>query len=464
MKRAAIIVLGLWLGCDSRNLVVITSMEPDADSNEPPADAGGSPAHTNGHYHMENLDRGLVGGRRANGAFLSWRMFGYEYLDQQPERIAYAVYRDGALLATVNDSTNYLDAYVSTNPQGTHPQGSTDVQYSVAAIIDGETQDLSPAVNVWPQNYLRIPLLIPQPGVTPANCPIPNEPYTYSANDASVGDLDGHGRYEIVLKWDPSNSKDNSQYGCTGNVFLDAYTLDGLRLWRIDLGPNIRAGAHYTQHLVYDFDGEDGKAEVVVKTAPGTIDGTGTNLQTGAAAPDDQTVVYRNSSGYILTGPEYLTVFDGVSGAELATVDFQPARGAVADWATRMAIAWTISFRRPRLFGIKARKPPAVVRVSSWGGASTLAPRSARGIGETARSRCCGPRTAGWAPPTPGKARTAGRWPTWTTMAPRKSLPDRPPSMAMAPDAVRPTWATGWDCTSPISSPAGRAWKYSCPT
>jgi hypothetical protein len=282
-------------------------------------DAGVFPTNPSGHYHMENLDRGLVAVSVPDGVYLGWRMFGDEYLDP-PTRIAYAVYRDGAPLVTVSDSTNFLDR-----------QGSPDVQYQVAAIIDGETQPLSPVVTAWPQNYLRIPLQIPPPGVTPATCQTPNESYFYSANDASVGDLDGDGRYEIVLKWDPSNSRDNAYGGCAGNVLLDAYTLDGQQLWRIDLGPNIRAGAHYTQHLVYDFDG-DGMAEVVAKTAPGTIDGTGTDLQTGPAAGDDQSVDYRNPAGYILTGPEYLTVFEGATGAELATMDFQPARGAVLDW------------------------------------------------------------------------------------------------------------------------------------
>ena len=47
-------------------------------------------------------------------------------------------------------------------------------------------------------------------------------------------------------------------------------------MWRIDLGRNIRAGAHYTQFMVYDLDG-DGRAEIVMKTADGTVDGTGSN-------------------------------------------------------------------------------------------------------------------------------------------------------------------------------------------
>jgi rhamnogalacturonan endolyase len=131
-----------------------------------------------------------------------------------------------------------------------------------------------------------------------------------------------------VVKWDPSNAKDNSQSGYTGNVYLDAYELDGTRLWRIDLGRNIRAGAHYTQFIVYDFDG-DGRAEMGVKTAPGTIDGTGQAVLLGTAKVTDD---YRTTSGYILTGPEYLTVFDGLTGRALATTNYQVPRGTVSAW------------------------------------------------------------------------------------------------------------------------------------
>ncbi|MEU8118415.1 rhamnogalacturonan lyase [Spirillospora sp. NPDC049024] len=146
----------------------------------------------------------------------------------------------------------------------------------------------------------------------------------YSANDASVADLDGDGRLEFVLKWDPSDSKDNSQSGYTSNVYIDAYRLNGTRLWRIDLGRNIRAGAHYTQFQAYDYDG-DGRAEVAMKTADGTVDGTGRTI--GNASAD-----HRNSSGYILSGPEYLTMFDGRTGGALQTVDYVPARGNVSSW------------------------------------------------------------------------------------------------------------------------------------
>ncbi|MEK4475646.1 rhamnogalacturonan lyase [Paenibacillus sp. FSL R7-0048] len=253
----------------------------------------------------EKLNRGLVAVKVSSGIFVSWRLLGTEELS-----VSFNLYRNGTKVnvTPITDSTNYQDN-----------AGTTSSSYTVRAIVGGIEQSDSPAANVWANNYLDVPIQIPAGGTTPDGVS-----YTYSANDASVGDLDGDGEYEIVLKWDPSNSKDNSQSGYTGNVYLDAYKLNGTRIWRIDLGKNIRAGAHYTQFLVYDFNG-DGKAEVVCKTADGTVDGVGVTL--GNTSAD-----YRNSSGYILTGPEYLSVFSGQTGKTLTTIDYVPARGTVSSW------------------------------------------------------------------------------------------------------------------------------------
>ena len=280
---------------------------------------GGNTGGT-GFYRMERLSRGLVAVTADSGVYVGWRMFGFEYDATTPANVSYNVYRDGMKVASVTNSTNYQDS-----------AGTSASTYTVRPVIGGVEGAVSETAKVLPQQYLTIPLQVPAGGTTPASCPTASEAYTYSANDASPGDADGDGTYEIFLKWDPSNAKDNSQDGCTGNVFMDAYKVDGTRLWRIDLGPNIRAGAHYTQFVVYDFDG-DGKAEMAVKTAPGTKDGTGQYLKLGPAANDTDSMVYRNSSGYILTGPEYLTVFNGQTGAEMATVDFDQARGTVNSW------------------------------------------------------------------------------------------------------------------------------------
>lgn len=159
----------------------------------------------------------------------------------------------------------------------------------------------------------------------------------------SVGDLDGDGEYEYIVKWDPSNSKDNSVKGYTGNVYLDAYELDGTLLWRIDLGVNIRAGAHYTQYMVYDFDG-DGKSEVILKTAPGSKDGEGNYVSKAGKniTKGDDKKDYRNSSGLLMGkdgGPEYLTVFNGETGAAMQTVDFDPPRSILtsSEWGDSYA-------------------------------------------------------------------------------------------------------------------------------
>ncbi len=187
------------------------------------------------------------------------------------------------------------------------------------AVINNIEQKDSEKAKTWDQPYLDIPLKAPAGGTTPDGVE-----YTYNANDCSVGDVDGDGEYEIILKWDPSNAKDNSQKGYTGNVYLDALKMDGTHLWRIDLGKNIRAGAHYTQFMVYDFD-SDGKAEIACKTADGTVDGKGKLI-------GDEKADYRTTTGYVLSGPEFLTIFNGQTGEAMATADYLPARGTVESW------------------------------------------------------------------------------------------------------------------------------------
>ncbi|WP_442033565.1 rhamnogalacturonan lyase [Paenibacillus sp. 2KB_22] len=264
-----------------------------------------SVTHAAGARQMEYLDRGVVAVKTGTGVFVSWRLLGTE-----GSNVSFNVYRDGTKVnaTPITNSTNLQDA-----------SGTSSSKYTVRAVVSGTEQAASAAASVWGNNYLSVPLSIPAGGTTPDGVA-----YTYSANDASAGDLDGDGEYELIVKWDPSNSKDNSQSGYTGEVFIDAYKLNGTRLWRIGLGKNIRAGAHYTQFMVYDLDG-DGKAEVAMKTADGSKDGTGVVI--GDASKD-----YRNSSGYVLSGPEFLTVFNGQTGKALSTVNYEPARGNVSDW------------------------------------------------------------------------------------------------------------------------------------
>ncbi len=254
---------------------------------------------------MEFLTRGTVAVATGNGVFLSWRIFGTD-----PQNIAFNVYRNGQLLngTPITGASNYTDN-----------GGNTSSSYQVRAIVDGVEQPADAQVKPWSNQYLTVNLSRPSGGTSEDG-----SSYTYTPNDASVGDLDGDGEYEIVLKWDPTNSKDNSQSGYTGRVYIDAYKLNGQRLWRIDLGRNVRAGAHYVDFLVYDFDG-DGKAEMAVKTADGTVDGTGRVIGNGNAD-------YRDSEGHVNTGPEFLTVFNGQTGAAMQTIDYPNTRGNISDW------------------------------------------------------------------------------------------------------------------------------------
>jgi rhamnogalacturonan endolyase len=255
---------------------------------------------------MESLDRGLVAvSTGGSNVFLSWRLLG-----DDPAAVSFNVYRGSTKVnATPITGTTCL---VDNN-------GSISAKYSVRAVINGVEQSASKEVSTWASNCLTIDLQRPSS--------------IYAPNDINVGDLDGDGEYELVVKYEPNNTKDNSQSGVVDKVYLHAYKLNGTCLWKIDLGVNIRGGAHYTQHQVYDYDG-DGYAEVVCKTAPGTKDGTGAFLSNGPAANDNDNTDYRNSGGYILTGPEYLTVFNGETGKEMATVNYVPARGTSlkADW------------------------------------------------------------------------------------------------------------------------------------
>ena len=263
---------------------------------------------------VEKLTRGLTVANVGSGVLVSWRLLGTD--DPATE---FNLYRDGEKIASIakNAGTNYLDK-----------DGKSTSKYEVSAIVGGKEGKKTAAEIVFTDSkkdgnvnfpYKVLKLDVPKSQKMPdgSTC-------TYTPNDMSVGDLDGDGQLDLVLKWDPSNAQDNSKDGYTGSVFVDGMKLDGTRLWRIDLGKNIRAGAHYTQFMVYDLDG-DGIAEIVMKTSDGTVDGKGKVI--GDASKD-----YRTSAGRIMSGNEFLTVFKGNTGEEVTTIDYWPKRNITNSW------------------------------------------------------------------------------------------------------------------------------------
>jgi rhamnogalacturonan endolyase len=290
---------------------------------------------------LEKLDRGLVAINQGkdNGVFLSWRLLGTESLE-----LGFNVYRQTSHTAPqrLNDQpltagTNFIDR---------HAKLDDTSSYFVRAVQADREEEASKPFNLAaspsPKDYLSIAL---------------QTPLGYTAGDASPGDLDGDGEYEIVIHM-TGRGRDNSQSGFTDEPILHAYKLDGSLLWAIRLGKNIREGAHYTQFMVYDLDG-DGRAELVCKTADGTIDGVGKVIgdatadhrqqpqtgQTDSAVPPPTDETARTTGrqrqadprarfGYILKGPEYLSVFNGLTGAAMSTVAYEPQRHPKTDSPT----------------------------------------------------------------------------------------------------------------------------------
>lgn len=309
-----------------------------------------TPQYQTNARQMEKLNRGLIAvkttadtrGQAVNGVYLSWRLLGDESLENQ----AFDIYKNGTKIHTtgVHDATNWIDT-----------SGTASDKYKV--VKAGE--DASKETEVTPTSnnncaksnevgngnseknsftYVDIPISRPDPVERMGDGKISNyytvdKSHEGGANDASVGDLDGDGNYEIVLKWDPTDSKDSAGADFTGNAYIDAYKIDPNNdgyMWRIDLGKNVTSGAHYTQFLVYDFDG-DGKSEVAMKTAPGTVDGTGRYVtevgDTDEIRNTDNTKSYIGTSGRLKgKNPftQYLTIFDGETGAALYTTDYIP--------------------------------------------------------------------------------------------------------------------------------------------
>lgn len=256
----------------------------------------------------EKLNRAPVAVKTANGILVSWRS-----LNTDAASTSFSVYRNGTQIASaISTKTNYLDA-----------DGKPGDTYRIVASTGEEA-----SATAWSSMYTTIDLPRPKARKSFAG----KTTGRYRPDDISVGDVDGDGEYELVLKWLPDDQRDSGKNGYSTPAYIDCYEMDGTRLWRIDLGFGVRSGNHYTQFLVYDFDG-DGKAEVIFKTAAGTKDGNGKYVSEAATDSKikgiDNTAISVNSNGHVTDGEEFLTVFNGQTGAAMHTIWYSPNRAMV---------------------------------------------------------------------------------------------------------------------------------------
>lgn len=304
---------------------------------------GGSYSSSSAHTRrMETLDRGLIAVKTDSGVYLSWRLFDSEdnLYGSAGDNVSFKVYRDNKEIATVTDTTNYTDTTVGTS-------------YSVAPVVNGQEGEKCEAITVNNNSYFDIPLEKPADETVEYVYPYTDSEgnvstqatYSFFPADCSTGDLDGDGEYEIIVKW-TSSERDVGSPGdpaYSGTVRFAAYNLDGTKLWDNDitLGKNVYSSAHTAQFLVYDFD-SDGKSEMMVQTSLGSKDANG-NYVSHAAKSDavvastgnkiadftdeqNDTADYRNY-GRITAGEEFLTVFNGETGAAVDTIDLPTSRG-----------------------------------------------------------------------------------------------------------------------------------------
>jgi rhamnogalacturonan endolyase len=261
---------------------------------------------------MEQLGRGLIAINQGSGnVFLSWRL-----LASDPPDVTFNVYRQ--IADHPEEKLHTVPLANSTCFTDTNSPLRERTTYSVRPVSQSPAKPPATAFTFPPnapvRSYLSIPLQLPT---------------GYTANDASTGDLDGDGELELILKSE-QRPRDPAANGLSGQTILQGYKTNGTLLWTIDLGKNIREGAHYTPFIVYDLDG-NGIAEIACKTADGTIDGKGKTIGDPDADWRDTSTQSR-TFGRVLKGPEYLTLFNGQTGAALATTNYIPSRGDLGGW------------------------------------------------------------------------------------------------------------------------------------
>ena len=238
----------------------------------------------------DKVDRGLVAVPGTSGGnFVSWRIFGEEYYDT-----GYNLYRDGVL---VNSTPLKVSNYTDTG-------GKATSKYQVAAVVRGVEQEKCTEVARWSAQYKDVTIK----GVT--NRDGKDVTAKYEINDVSLGDVDGDGTVEFIIKRNNTGGELTAANNRTEFNLYECYTLKGERLWWIDLGPNLMAGPDEQWDLVaFDWD-QDGKAECVMRGADNMI----IHTLTGKDIKIGNMNYYTPRDEYTHQGAEYLLYLNGETG------------------------------------------------------------------------------------------------------------------------------------------------------
>lgn len=283
-----------------------------------------SPA--NAQRKTDALDRGLVAVTQSSGVFLSWRVQADEYYD-----VKYNIYRNGALVAQNLAVSNYTDT-----------GGNASSTYTVAAVKNGIVGSQCSSVTPWAKQYLEIPVSNVQArnGVTVWKQRDPSSAMAnYTINDISLGDVDGDGKVDFIVKRKNQTDQDNlfptNNYQMFCQIECYASSINYGRLWWIDCGPNICYGPDEQWDAVaFDWN-EDGACEVlyrggantVIHHADGsteTIGNTSENIRSG--------ITHTANMTFSNAGEEWLMYINGKTGYTYDVISYPLPRGNASDW------------------------------------------------------------------------------------------------------------------------------------
>ncbi len=272
------------------------------------------------------LDRGLVAVKVNSGVFVSWRVQADEYYG-----VTYNLYRNGSLIAQGLNASNYSDT-----------GGSTSSTYTVAPVRYGVVGAQCAATSTWAKQYLEIPMANVQAsnGVTVWKFSDPSTAMAnYTINDVSLGDVDGDGKIDFIVKRKNQTDQDNLFPTTNSSMYchIECYasSINYGRLWWIDCGPNICYGADEQWDAVaFDWN-EDGACEVLYRGGANTVlhhsDGT-TQVIGNASENIRSSIVHTANYTFSNTGEEWLMYIDGRTGKAYDAIEYPLPRGKASDW------------------------------------------------------------------------------------------------------------------------------------